>query len=317
MSTASIIAVVLLITVIAILSRIAVVVPQQTAVVVERLGRFSGVLRAGFHVLVPFVEVVRYKFSLKEIAIDVAEQVCITRDNVQVRVDGVVYLKVMDPERAAYGVSDYRFAIVQLAQTMLRSEIGKIDLDRSFEERTHINHALVSELDKASEPWGIKVLRYELKNIAPPQDVLEAMEKQMRAEREKRATILTSEGERDARINAAEGLKQQAIKESEGVRQRRVNESEGAAKAIEAIAQATAAGLSEVARVARIEGGAEAINLRLAEAYIKQFGTIAKKSTTLVVPANAADPAGMLAMATQVLKVAGASTSNRDPVIKS
>jgi regulator of protease activity HflC (stomatin/prohibitin superfamily) len=299
------------------LSRIAVVVPQQTAVVVERLGRFSGVLRAGFHVLVPFVEVVRYKFSLKEIAIDVAEQVCITRDNVQVRVDGVVYLKVMDPERAAYGVSDYRFAIVQLAQTMLRSEIGKIDLDRSFEERTHINHALVSELDKASEPWGIKVLRYELKNIAPPQDVLEAMEKQMRAEREKRATILTSEGERDARINAAEGLKQQAIKESEGVRQRRVNESEGAAKAIEAIAQATAAGLTEVARVARVEGGAEAINLRLAEAYIKQFGTIAKKSTTLVVPANAADPAGMLAMATQVLKVTGSPAAMKDSGAKS
>jgi len=308
MTAISIIAVLFLIAALAILSRIAVVVPQQTAVVVERLGRFSGILRPGFHVLVPFVDVVRYRFSLKEIAIDVAEQVCITRDNVQVRVDGVVYLKVMDPERAAYGVHDYTFAIVQLAQTTLRSEMGKIDLDRSFEERAHINTALVQELDKASEPWGIKVLRYELRNIAPPQDVLEAMEKQMRAEREKRATILTSEGERDARINAAEGLKQQAIKESEGRRQQQVNESEGAAQAIESIARSTAQGLREVAQAARIEGGKDAISLRLAEAYITQFGAIAKQSTTLVVPANAADPASMLATAGRIFAAANTVT---------
>jgi regulator of protease activity HflC (stomatin/prohibitin superfamily) len=275
-------------------------------------------LRPGFHVLVPFVDVVRYRFNLKEIAIDVAEQVCITRDNVQVRVDGVVYLKVMDPERAAYGVHDYTFAIVQLAQTTLRSEIGKIDLDRSFEERAHINTALVLELDKASEPWGIKVLRYELKNIAPPQDVLEAMEKQMRAEREKRATILTSEGERDARINAAEGLKQQAIKESEGRRQQQVNESAGAAQAIEAIARATAQGLREVAQAAQIQGGKDAISLRLAEAYISQFGAIAKQSTTLVVPANAADPASMLATAGRIFAAANTVTQSdgAEPPIK-
>lgn len=310
MTAVTLVAVVCIVVVLAVLSRVAVVVPQQTAVVVERLGRFSGILRPGFHVLVPFVDVVRYRFNLKEIAIDVAEQVCITRDNVQVRVDGVVYLKVMDPERAAYGVHDYTFAIVQLAQTTLRSEIGKIDLDRSFEERTHINTALVTELDKASEPWGIKVLRYELKNIAPPQDIIEAMEKQMRAEREKRATILTSEGERDARINAAEGLKQQAIKESEGERERKVNEATGAAHAIESLARATAHGLREVALAADVPGGKEAISLRLAEAYIKEFGAIAKASTTLVVPANAADPASMLAMAGRVLGATQISSQN-------
>lgn len=313
MTALTIVAVLFLVAVLIILSRIAVVVPQQTAVVVERLGRFSGILRPGFHVLVPFVDVVRYRYSLKEMAIDVAEQVCITRDNVQVRVDGVVYLKVMDPERAAYGVHDYTFAIIQLAQTTLRSEIGKIDLDRSFEERTHINTALVTELDKASEPWGIKVLRYELKNIAPPQDIIEAMEKQMRAEREKRATVLTSEGERDARINAAEGLKQQAIKESEGTRLRQVNESMGAASAIEAIARATAEGLKEVAKAAQVTGGKDAISLRLAEAYISQLGELAKQSTTLIVPANVADPSSMLATASKIFAAASTVTQGDGP----
>lgn len=300
----SFVAILFVVAVIFILSRIAVVVPQQTAMVVERLGRYSGTLGPGFHLLVPFVDVVRYRFSLKEQAIEVAEQVCITRDNVQVRVDGVVYLRVMDPERAAYGVHDYRFAIMQLSQTTLRSEIGKIDLDRSFEERAHINASLVLELDKASEAWGVKMLRYELKNISPPADVLEAMEKQMRAEREKRATILTSEGERDARINAAEGLKQQAIKESEGKRERQVNESTGAASAIEAIAQATAQGLRAVAAAAQVPGGAEAMRLRLGEAWVKQFGHMAKRSTTLIIPADPANPASMVAMATQVLDAA-------------
>lgn len=300
----SFVAVLFVIAVIFIISRLAVVVPQQTAMVVERLGRYAGTLGPGFHLLVPFVDVVRYRFSLKEQAIEVAEQVCITRDNVQVRVDGVVYLRVMDPERAAYGVHDYRFAIMQLSQTTLRSEIGKIDLDRSFEERAHINASLVVELDKASEAWGVKMLRYELKNISPPGDVIEAMEKQMRAEREKRATILTSEGERDARINAAEGLKQQAIKESEGKRERQINESTGAASAIEAIAHATAQGLREVAAAAQVEGGAEAISLRLGEAYIKQFGAMAQASTTLIVPADVGNPASMVAMATQVMGTA-------------
>jgi regulator of protease activity HflC (stomatin/prohibitin superfamily) len=194
--------------VIVVIAKTAVVVPQQSAFVVERLGKYRATLGAGFHILVPFVDAIRYRHSLKELAVDIPEQVCITRDNVQVHVDGVIYLKVLDPERASYGVADYLFAISQLAQTTLRSEVGKIDLDRTFEERTHVNAQVVNELDKASEPWGIKVLRYEIKNITPPQDVLAAMEKQMRAEREKRAVILTSEGERDAVVNTAEGQKQ-------------------------------------------------------------------------------------------------------------
>src|SRR5919106_1456220 len=185
----------------------AVVVPQQSAYVIERLGRYSGTLGAGFHILIPFFDVIRYRHSLKENAVDIPAQVCITRDNVQVQVDGVLYMKVLNPERASYGISDYLFAISQLAQTTLRSEVGKIDLDRTFEERTNINYEVVTELDKATEPWGVKVLRYEIKNITPPADILAAMEKQMRAEREKRAVILTSEGQRDASINTAEGAK--------------------------------------------------------------------------------------------------------------
>src|SRR5687767_16033614 len=212
-----------------ILYKTAVVVPQQSAYVVERLGRYHATLNAGFHLLVPFVDVIHYQHSLKEQAIDIPAQLCITRDNVQVGVDGILYLKVLDPERASYGISDYMFAISQLAQTTLRSEVGKIDLDRTFEERTNINTAVVSELDKASESWGVKVLRYEIKNITPPHDVLAAMEKQMRAEREKRAVILTSEGARDAAINNAEGEKQQVIKASEARKQQQINEAEGEA----------------------------------------------------------------------------------------
>src|SRR5437870_11160278 len=194
-------------------SRIARVVPQQQAWVVERLGKFSDTLQAGFHILIPFLDTVRYKHSLKEIAVDVPEQICITKDNVQVAVDGVLYIKILNPERASYGISDYNYAISQLAQTNLRSEIGKIDLDKTFEERTNINTAVVSEVDKASEAWGVKVLRYEIKNITQPKDVIAATEKKMRAEREKRAVVLQSEGGRDAAINAAEGEKQQVIKE--------------------------------------------------------------------------------------------------------
>ncbi len=197
--------------VVIVIAKTARVVPQQNAFVVERLGKYKKTLEPGFHILLPFVDVIRYKHGLKERAVDIPEQICITRDNVQVGVDGVLYLKVMDPKRASYGVGEYLFAIIQLAQTTLRSEIGKIDLDRTFEERTAINIQVVNEVDKASDPWGIKVLRYEIKNITPPQDVLAAMEKQMRAEREKRAVILTSEGERDAVINAAEGAKQKVI----------------------------------------------------------------------------------------------------------
>ena len=199
-----------------VIAKTAIVVPQQSAYVVERLGRYSATLGAGFHILFPFIDAIRYRHSLKESAVDIPAQVCITRDNVQVGVDGVLYLKVLNPERASYGISDYMFAISQLAQTTLRSEVGKIDLDKTFEERTNINTAVVSELDKASEAWGVKVLRYEIKNITPPQDILAAMEKQMRAEREKRAVILTSEGARDAAINTAEGAKQETIKAFRG-----------------------------------------------------------------------------------------------------
>jgi len=283
----------------------ALVVPQQSAFVVERLGRYHGTLNAGFHILVPFVDVVRYQHSLKEQAIDIPAQVCITRDNVQVGVDGILYLKVLNPERASYGIQNYSFAIIQLAQTTLRSEVGKIDLDRTFEERTTINVQVVGELDKASEPWGVKVLRYEIRNIEPPADILAAMEKQMRAEREKRAVILTSEGQRDAAINTAEGEKQQVIKASEANRQQRINEAEGQAAAIRAVAAATAEGLREVAGAIRTDGGMEAVQLRVAEQYVTQFGHIAQKTNTVVIPANLSDVAGMIAAAMKVFSASG------------
>jgi regulator of protease activity HflC (stomatin/prohibitin superfamily) len=285
-----------------VVAKTAVVVPQQSAYVVERLGRFHGILNAGFHVLLPFVDVIRYRHSLKEIAVDIPAQVCITRDNVQVGVDGVLYLKVLNPERASYGIADYMFAISQLAQTTLRSEVGKIDLDRTFEERTNINTQVVSELDKASEAWGVKVLRYEIKNITPPADILAAMEKQMRAEREKRAVILTSEGTRDAAINTAEGMKQEVIKQSEARKTQQINEAEGQAAAITSVATATAAGIRSVADAIKLPGGQEAVQLRVAEQYIGQFGELAKKSNTIVLPANVADVGSMIALAMKLIK---------------
>lgn len=288
-----------------IIAKTAVVVPQQNAFVVERLGRFAGVLDAGFHILVPFVDAIRYRHLLKEQAMDIPEQVCITRDNVQVAVDGILYLKVMDPERASYGISNYTFAITQLAQTTLRSEIGKIELDRTFEERTHINTQVVTEVDKASEAWGVKVLRYEIKNITPPADIIAAMEKQMRAEREKRAVILQSEGERDAAINSAEGQKQQVIKASEAKKLQQINEAEGQASAILAVARATAEGIRSVAQSIQADGGYEAVQLRVAEQYVQQFGHIAKSGNTLVVPANLGDVASMIALAMNAIQPKG------------
>lgn len=284
-----------------ILSKTAVVVPQQSAYVVERLGRYSSTLNAGLHILIPFLDVIRYKHTLKEMAVDVPEQICITRDNVQVGVDGVLYIKVLDAERASYGITDYRFAISQLAQTTLRSEIGKIDLDKTFEERTTINISVVNELDKASAPWGAKVLRYEIRNINPPKDVLSAMEKQMRAEREKRAVVLASEGQRDAAINEAEGEKQQVIKASEAKRQQQINEAEGEASAILAIATATAEGIRKVAEAIHLPGGYEAVQLRVAEQYIEEFGELAKASNTLVLPASVSDVGSMIALAMNVI----------------
>lgn len=288
-----------------VLLKTAVVVPQQSAYIVEYLGKYSRTLSAGFHILVPFVEVVAYRHSLKEQAIDIPEQTCITRDNVQVGIDGVLYLRVLDPQSTSYGITDYIFAIVQLAQTALRSEIGKIDLDRTFEVRAAINANVVEELDKASEPWGVKVMRYEIKNINPPHDVLSAMEKQMRAEREKRAVVLASEGERDAKINEAEGDKQRVIKASEAAKQQQINEAEGEAAAILAVATATAEGLRQVAIAVREPGGAEAMQLRVAEDYLLQFGNLAKAGNTLVIPANLSDVASMIALAKNVLESKG------------
>ena len=293
---------VLAVLVLVVIAKTAVVVPQQSAYVVERLGKYAATLDAGFHILVPFIDRIRYKHSLKETAIDIPEQVCITRDNVQVSVDGILYLKVLNPQRASYGISDYNFALIQLAQTTLRSEIGKIELDRTFEERTNINVQVVNELDKASDPWGVKVLRYEIKNITPPKGVLDAMEKQMRAEREKRAVILTSEGERDAAINQAEGEKQQVIKASEAKKQQQINEAEGAAAAILAIATATAEGLRKVAETIRVPGGQEAVQLRVAEQYITKFGELAKTTNTLILPATVSDVGSMIAVAMNAMR---------------
>lgn len=299
--------IILAVLVLFVIAKTAVVVPQQSAYVVERLGKYGATLNAGFHILVPFIDVIRYRHVLKESAVDIPEQVCITRDNVQVHVDGILYMRVLNPERASYGISDYQFALTQLAQTALRSEIGKIELDKTFEARTTINAQVVNELDKASEPWGVKVLRYEIKNITPPKDVLNAMEKQMRAEREKRALILTSEGERDAAINQAEGQKQQVIKASEAKKQQQINEAEGAAAAILAIAQATAEGLRRVAETIQVPGGQEAVQLRVAEQYIGKFGELAKTTNTLILPASVSDVGSMIALAMNAIRQTGIS----------
>jgi regulator of protease activity HflC (stomatin/prohibitin superfamily) len=306
--------VVLAVLVIVVLMKTAVVVPQQNAFVVERLGRFGGVLEAGFHLLIPFFDAIRYRHTLKEQAIDIPEQICITRDNVQVGVDGILYMKVLDARRASYGITNYVFAITQLAQTTLRSEVGKIDLDKTFEERTHINGQVVSEVDKASESWGVKVLRYEIKNITPPRDIIAAMEKQMRAEREKRATVLQSEGERDAAINSAEGQKQQVIKQSEAKKQQQINEAEGQASAILAVARATAEGIKAVAAAIEAQGGFEAVQLRVAEQYIGEFGKLAKAANTLVVPSNLSDVGAMIGLAMSAIRPAKPASGGQGPL---
>ena len=301
MDAGLIVAAVLAVLAIIVVIKTAVIVPQQGAFIVENLGKYSRTLTAGFHVLVPFLDRVAYKHTLKEQAIDVEEQICITSDNVQVGVDGVLYLQVMDARNASYGIADYLFAIAQLAQTTLRSEIGKIELDKTFEERNHINLRVVEELDNASDPWGVKVLRYEIKNINPPTDVVSAMEKQMRAEREKRATVLQSEGVRDAKINEAEGEKQRVIKESEAAKEQQINEAQGEAQAILAIAEATAEGLRQVGEALTTDGGEKAMQLRVAEDYLERFGNLAKEGNTLIVPANLSDISSMIGAATNVL----------------
>ncbi len=281
------------------------VVPQRSVYIVERLGKFSRALDAGFHILIPFIDKVAYKQNLKEQALDVASQICITRDNIAVEVDGVLYLQVIDPQKASYGIDNYRFAVIQISQTTMRSIIGKMELDKTFEERETVNATIVEAVDRASGPWGIKVSRYEVKNISPPQSIRDAMEKQMRAEREKRALIAESEGDKQAKINRAEGDKQQTIALSEGEKQRRINEASGRASEIEMVAVATAKGIREIAQSINEEGGINAVNLRIAEQYLSEFGKLAKTNNSMIVPADLSDIAGVISTVTSVLNKSG------------
>lgn len=276
------------------------VVPQRTAIIVERLGKYRATFTAGFQIIIPFIDKVRYRHTLKEQAIDVAPQICITRDNIAVEVDGILYLQVLDPQKASYGIDNYRFASIQIAQTTMRSVIGKLELDRTFEERESINATIVEAVDKASEPWGVKVTRYEVKNISPPQSIRDAMEKQMRAEREKRAIIAESEGTKQAKINVAEGDKQEFILKSEGEKMRRINEAAGRASEIEQVANATANGLRAISKAISEENGLNAVNLRIAEQYLNAFGLLAKTNNTMILPSNLSDIAGVVATATSV-----------------
>jgi len=301
MTDSLIVAAVLALIVIVIFLKTAIVVPQRSEYVVERLGKYRKTLGAGFHILVPFLDRVAYKRSLKEEVLDIPSQDCITTDNVLVAVDGVLYVQVVDSMLSSYGIDDYRYAATQLAQTSLRSVIGRIELDRTFEERENLNRAVVAAIDEAAQNWGIKVLRYEIKDITPPQSVMEAMEKQMKAEREKRAVIAASEGDRQSRINRAEGLKNEAIQVSEGEKQKRINEAEGQAKEIELVATATAEGLRAIAQSLTIQGGETAANLRVAEKYIEQLGKLAKENNSLIIPTNLADVSGMVATAMSVI----------------
>ncbi|MBL4710243.1 MAG: paraslipin [Flavobacteriales bacterium] len=278
------------------------IVPQRSAYVIERFGKYRTTLLAGFHIIIPFVDKVAYKHTLKEQVIDVSAQICITHDNISVEVDGVLYLQVMDAKKASYGIDNYPFASIQLAQTTMRSIIGKMELDKTFEERDHINSTIVGAVDKASDPWGIKVTRYEIKNITPPQSIKDAMEKQMRAEREKRAIIATSEGEQQAVKNRADGDKQELILRSEGEKQKRINEAQGQAAEIMSVAEATAEGISKIAAAIQNKGGYEAVNLRVAEQYIEQFGNIAKEGNTIIIPSNLTDVSSLVATATSVIK---------------
>ena len=277
-------------------------VPQQFAWVVERLGRFDRVLEPGLNVIIPFIDRVAYKHSLKEIPFDIPAQACITKDNVQVGIDGIIYFRVTDPARASYGSSNYEVAITQLAQTALRSEVGKRELDKLLEERQAINIEVIAALDDASVNWGVKVLRYEIKDIQPPANVLHAMQQQLTAEREKRARIAQSEGERQQEINIADGEKQAAIARSEGEREAAINRARGEAEAVRLVAQATAEAIGKVATAMNLPGGYEAASLKVAEQYVSAFGNLAKESNTLIVPANAADIAGVVTQAMAVVR---------------
>jgi len=280
------------------------IVPQRSAYVVERLGKYAKTLEAGFHILVPFVDRVAYRHTLKEEVIDVPRQMCVTKDNIQVVVDGILYLQVLDPHAASYGVHDYRRATENLAQTTLRSVIGKIELDKTFEERETINRQVVTALDEAAEPWGVKVMRYEIADIELPATIQDALEKQMRAERERRAVVAQSEGERQAKINVSEGMRQETINLSEADKMRQINEAEGRSEEIRLIADATAQGLERVAEAIRKEGGKEAVSLRVAEQYVKEFGKLAQTNNTMILPAELSDMGAAVAAITKTLEVA-------------
>ncbi|MEE4330293.1 MAG: stomatin-like protein [Wenzhouxiangella sp.] len=301
MDIATILSVIILIIVIVAVAKTAQIVPQRSAYVVERLGRFHSVLDAGFHLMIPFVDRVAYRHTLKEEAIDVPQQACVTKDNIQIHVDGVIYMQVIDPKLASYGIDDYRFAAIQLAQTTLRSVIGKTDLDKSFEERVIINEKVVEALSEASEPWGLKVLRYEVADIILPETIRDALEKQMRAERERRAVVAESEGERQSKINVSEGMKQEMINISEGDMQKQINEAKGRAEEITLIADATAAGIERIATAINQPGGSDAVGLRIAEQYVREFGKLAKENNTLILPAELSDIGSVVAALTKTL----------------
>ncbi|HSH27176.1 MAG TPA: stomatin-like protein [Wenzhouxiangella sp.] len=295
MDFATVLSLIILLIVIIAVVKTAQIVPQRSAYVVERLGRFHSVLDAGFHLMIPFIDKVAYKHTLKEEAIDVPQQACVTRDNIQIHVDGVIYMQVIDPRLASYGIDDYRYAAIQLAQTTLRSVIGQTELDKSFEERVIINEKVVEVLSEASEPWGIKVLRYEVADITLPETIRDALEKQMRAERERRAVVAESEGAREAKINVSQGMKQETINVSEGDMQKQINEARGRSEEIRLIAEATATGLERIAQAINQPGGSEAVSLRIAEQYVEEFGNLARETNTLILPAELSDIGGVVA----------------------
>lgn len=302
MDIATMISLAFLVLVVIAVAQTARIVPQRSAFIVERLGKYAKTLEAGFHLLIPFVDRVSYKHTLKEEAIDVPSQACVTKDNIQVVVNGVLYLQVVDAKLASYGINDYRYAAMQLAQTTLRSVVGKIELDKTFEERETINTQVVLALDEAAKPWGVKVLRYEIADIELPATILDALEKQMRAERERRAVVAQSEGEREAKINISEGMKQETINLSEADKQRQINEAEGRAREIQLIAEATAEGLRRVAEAINTEGGKDAVGLRVAEQYVREFGKLAKTNNTMILSAELTNIGSAVAAITKTME---------------
>ncbi|MEA3082687.1 SPFH domain-containing protein [Paraburkholderia fungorum] len=307
----TIVAAVLLIIVIVLAAQTLKIVPQQHAWVLERLGRYHRTLTPGLSFAFPFVDRIAYKHILKEIPLEVPSQVCITRDNTQLQVDGVLYFQVTDPMKASYGSSNFVFAITQLSQTTLRSVIGKLELDKTFEERDFINHSIVSSLDEAAQNWGVKVLRYEIKDLTPPKEILHAMQAQITAEREKRALIAASEGRKQEQINIASGGREAAIQKSEGERQAAINQAQGQASAILAVAEANSQAIQKIAAAIQSNGGMEAVNLKVAEQYVNAFGNLAKQGTTLIVPGNLADMSSMIASALTIVNKGKGATDMR------